>query len=370
MPETDFELYRRDILRQGELLATFIPKYRGEIARLFKNAPKPEHVYLVGCGDSYNVGAAVKYTWERLLQVPVEAVPAMTFGRFAVDTAPGGSWVIVLSQSGSVNRVIEALRQAKKRNFFTIAISSKPESRLVKEGAAITFLSGFERLGFAPGTSSYTLSVGLYLELAANLCDNIKLSENLQRQIDEIPAALNRAVALSMHYLEGFANKIERSTPTLILGSGCNLATAGYGERKFCDVCQAWALAKETEEYAHDVFYNLNENSSAVLIAPPDQGLSRSREVAHWLSRRGLALLILTTKGHEQLFQNVTPYYLALPESGNDLTPLTYAVPFQVLAYYIGKRLGSTFYRSANAEHYDDGDAQIYESEIYSGETD
>ena len=76
--ETNLELLAEDIRRQPALLRSSIDGLRGRIGDLAAEIGRPSRIYIVGCGDSLNVGMAVRFEWERLLGIPVHAIPALT----------------------------------------------------------------------------------------------------------------------------------------------------------------------------------------------------------------------------------------------------------------------------------------------------
>ncbi len=103
----------------------------------------------MACGDGLSAALAASTTWEGLLGCPVEAVPAMTFSRYRVQNAGAGALAVVISQSGQVVRVIEALACALRHGLETLVVTNQPDSplrRLTPEGRI--FELGFKRLGF------------------------------------------------------------------------------------------------------------------------------------------------------------------------------------------------------------------------------
>jgi hypothetical protein len=90
-PREHFDLERLDLMsadiaREGEVLRRSTPALRERSAEIASAVVSPPaRVYLVGCGDSLDAGIAASYQWERLLRIPVEAVPAMTFATSVID---------------------------------------------------------------------------------------------------------------------------------------------------------------------------------------------------------------------------------------------------------------------------------------------
>ena len=84
------ELLAQDIRRQPELLSQVVPTFRERTRALAGELGRPSRIYIVGCGDSLNVGMAVRFEWERVLGLPVHAIPALTFSRFEARNVPAG----------------------------------------------------------------------------------------------------------------------------------------------------------------------------------------------------------------------------------------------------------------------------------------
>jgi glutamine---fructose-6-phosphate transaminase (isomerizing) len=364
-PITNFELLYQDLERQAQLIEERIPSLRSEAIRVAKElSGNPSRVYLVGCGDSLNVGMATRFVWERLLDKPVEAIPAMTFSRYAVDTAPEGSLVVALSQSGSVTRVVEAVRVARNRKLKTLAITGKRNSTLALEPADATLIFDFPKLGFLPGTTSYSIGLVLYYELAAAFSIQNAEAQLLRENINGLPSIIRETVNSTRITAEQHASAIRKDTPILVLGSGTHLATAHFTARKFFEVTQSRVFSQETEEYAHDEYSIIDDDFACLLYAPPDRSFTRSKEIARYLDQLGLHLSVVTDRNSASEFEGVADVIYQIPDTPNALSPVTYAIPSQWLCYYCAKRLGGSYYATADPIHNEDGDIQIYKSEI------
>jgi len=141
--ETNLELLAEDMRRQPALLRSSIDGLRGRIGDLAGEFARPSRIYIVGCGDSLNVGMTVRFEWERLLGIPVHAIAALTFSRFEAPNVPPDALVITLSQSGTVVRVVEAARASYSRGIPTITMSASGTSPLAREPASATFITDF-----------------------------------------------------------------------------------------------------------------------------------------------------------------------------------------------------------------------------------
>jgi glutamine---fructose-6-phosphate transaminase (isomerizing) len=363
-PVTNFELLQQDIERQAQLLQSSLPAIRKEAERVARVIYQdPPRIYLVGCGDSLNAGQAVRYVWERLLGKPVEAVPAMTFSRYAVDSAPAGSLVIAQSQSGNVNRVVEAVRIARERGLRTLAITGKRASPLAKEPTDDKLFTDFPKLGFVPGTTSYAFAMVVNYELAAALALPSPEAVALRKELEALPGLIQKTVAATQSVAEQHAQRIQKDTPILILGSGPQLANAHFTARKFFEITQSTALSQESEEYAHDEYSIVDSKYSVLLLAPPDRSFGRSLELARYLKNLGLHLAVATSPAHSGDFHFADLVY-PIAETPTDLLPVPYAIPSEWLCYTCAVRIGGSFYATADQIHDQDGDPQIYQSEV------
>ena len=150
----DIELIAKDIRRESALIRDALPWFRSVSSEAAGAVRGASRVYLVGCGDSYDVCLAVQFAWQRLLDVPVTAMTALTFSRYEVNIARSDSLVVALSQSGKVSRVIEAARLAHGKGIHTITVTGGASSPLAFEGD-FRLVTPFPKLGPIPGTSSY-----------------------------------------------------------------------------------------------------------------------------------------------------------------------------------------------------------------------
>lgn len=365
---TDLKLLRQDIERQADVLRTGTSGLRAEAQRVAASVQGDlPRIYLVGCGDSLDAGIATRLTWERLTGLAVEAVPAMTFSYHVVDTAPAGSLVVALSQSGTVRRVVESVRVARNRNLRTLVLTGSAGSPLASEPSDGTMILDFPKLGFVPGTTSYAVALVAQLELAAALGSNAPAIDALRAEIDrlgdDVAAALDVVRPAAAQHAEAFS----RTSPILVLGSGSQLATARFTARKFFEIPQLMTISQETEEYAHDEFSIIDERFRVILFAPADRGLARNAEIARRLHELGVHLAVVTDEEAAEGFRAIADVVYAMPSVPPDLAPLTYDLPSQYLAYHLADRLGGSYYNTGDLTHARMLDAQIYESAIHAG---
>jgi glucosamine--fructose-6-phosphate aminotransferase (isomerizing) len=358
------DLFEQDIQRQADALRRAMSRLRTEADAVAAPLPRPTRVYLVGCGDSYDAGIAATFVWSRVLGVPVESVPAMTFAASMADLAPQGSLVVGLSVSGKVSRVVEAVRAAARCGLATVTITMNGQSPFALEPSTATWAVDFTKLGPIPGTTSHLLGLLAMYELGAALAGPTPERDELRSQLDALPDLVDAAVSSCRSAAESHAEAMARDLPVLVIGYGPGISVARFTVRKLLELTQLVTLWQETEEYAHDEYSLVDARFRVVQVAPAGRGSTRSVEIARYLRRLGVHLAVVTEAGEAARYAEVADVVYALPDCPPALVPFVYAIPGQLLALATARRLGGSLYGMAERVHREDGDPQIYESEI------
>jgi glucosamine--fructose-6-phosphate aminotransferase (isomerizing) len=361
------ELIETDIDRQGQTLTAAVPALRADVGAIVGRVPdRPTYVYLVGCGDSLDGGTAARFAWGHVVPCPVEAVPAMTFVTSVVQDAPEGALVVALSQSGRVSRVIEAVRAARARGLATIAITTNPMSPLAGEPADATWVIPFEKVGAVPGTTSCLLGAVALYEIGCALASDVEARDLLRDSLDGLGELVRRTVLTCAPVANEHAGAMERDLPILALGYGGAFASARHTVRKLLELAQIVAICQETEEYAHDEYSLVGPAFRVIQFCPPDRGTVRNVEVARYLRRLGVHLGVVADASASDMFRDIADVVYPVPSSPPPLAPLLHSVAGQLLSVATARRVGGSLYGMAERVHREDGDPQIYESEIAS----
>lgn len=367
----NYDLLAEDIGRQADLIrgtrTWFTEVTREAASRVRKDI---ERIYLVGCGDSLDVGNATRFTWESLLEIPVEAVPALTFSRYSVRSAPETALVVALSQSGKVSRVTESVRVARDRGLQTIAATGSAGSPLAREQTTATIMTPFPKIGPIPGTSSYTFNMALFYELGAALAEawgrDSSVITTIRKALDLLPSLIDSSLPGVWETARRHAaDTADRSLVHMALGAGPNLATARFTVRKLYEVPQVPAMSQETEEYAHDQYSMVGPRTPTWLYAPPGTGSDRDAEIYASLVNLGAPTAVITEEGLLPTAPSQPSWRYQIASGPDDLlSPLLYSLPSQVYCCELARQIGGSFYGNADEVHRTEGDPLIYESAI------
>jgi glutamine---fructose-6-phosphate transaminase (isomerizing) len=126
-----------------------------------------------------------------------------------------------------------------------------------------------------------------------------------------------------------------------VVGGGPSYGTAFFGRAKLIESAHTPGGAHELEEWAHEEFFCTGPGTTTVVLAPPGAAHDRAveqLEAAHEIGATAVA--VCQPDAPAAAVADVV-----LPVAGDvaeELSPLTYCVPLELLAYHYASRRGLT----------------------------
>ncbi len=302
-----------------------------------------DRISISACGTAYYAGLVGKYWFERYARLPVEIDVASEF-RYREAPLRKGDLTIVVSQSGETADTLASLRYAKEQGQHVLAVVNVQSSTIARESSVIMPTLAGPEIGVA-STKAFTcqLAVLACLAIAAGRARGA-LSEDeerkLVRALIEVPRHMNEALAREGE-IEVLARDISKSRDVLYLGRGTSYPLALEGALKLKEISYIHAEGYAAGELKHGPIALIDETMPVIVTAPHDsvfeKTVSNMQEVA---ARGGRIILLTDSRGAaEATMPGVTT--ITLPDMPNSVTPLVYAVPVQLLAYYAAVALGT-----------------------------
>ncbi len=302
------------------------------------NGHPPTHIYFVGCGDSHYCGLAMRYATELLTGIPTEALESLEFSRYAVRTAPPGSLVVAVSNSGEVARTVEALKFARQAGLKTLAITYNRESRLAANSDAV-IIYDYRDVGFGPGTMSYVasmLSLFAVAIRAANLTGRLD-GEGVADELNRV-SAMSGVLAETIRATDEPAKELARSltdqTPMFVLGGGPNYGTALFMMAKMIESARHNTVAQQLEEWAHEQYFLCGPGTVTIVVAPPGASVDRAREQLQAVrDMKGTAVAVCSADDSKtaELADLVLP---VVGDVDEELSPLVYLAAGELVALH------------------------------------
>src|SRR6187402_2909291 len=302
-----------------------------------------ERVTIVACGTSYYAGMVAKYWFEQFARVPVDIDFASEF-RYREPVLTPGGLSLFISQSGETADTLAALRHCKAEGQTIAVVVNVPTSSMAREADILLPTHAGPEIGVA-STKAFTCQLAVLAALAANLArakGKLSAAEEkmIVKHLAEAPAALNGALAYD-EAIEAMAHHIAAARDVLYLGRGPDYPLALEGALKLKEISYIHAEGYAAGEMKHGPIALIDEAVPIIVIAPSgplfDKTVSNMQEVQ---ARGGKVVLISDYDGIEAAGEGCLAT-ITMPKVHPLIAPLVYAIPVQLLAYYVAVAKGT-----------------------------
>ncbi len=303
-----------------------------------------DRVTLVACGTSYYAAMVAKYWIESLAQVPVELDIASEF-RYRNGPILPGSLAIFVSQSGETVDTLAALRYAKAKGAHTAAVVNVPTSAMAREADVMLRTLAGPEIGVAT-TKAFTAQLSVLACFATALgrargLISAEREAQITQALMEIPARLAEGLVKLPSLLTPIVEEVAEARDVLYLGRGLSYPLAMEGALKLKEISYIHAEGYAAGEMKHGPIALIDETVPVIALAPEDswfeKTVSNLQEVA---ARRGRVIVFTTKRGAEHL-RPIAAHVVEMPDIDPLVSPLLYALPVQMLAYYVAVRKGT-----------------------------
>lgn len=305
------------------------------------NAPslfdKIDNVMLVACGTSYYAAEVAQYWLEEIAGISAKVEIASEY-RYRNAVIKSGTLFVAISQSGETADTLAAFRLAKTQNYLaTLAICNVPDSSLVRE-ADLVFLTHAGPEICVASTKSFTTQLVALFMLTIVLGRYNKITTSQERdmvtQLRDLPSLVRSVLKLNKE-IKKLAEFFAEKNHALFLGRGSLYPVALEGALKLKEISYIHAEGYPAGELKHGPLAIVDKDMPVVVVAPNNDLLEKLKSNLQEVKARGGELIIFADESiglkNEPEFQIIN-----MPVMEWFLTPILYAIPLQLLAYYVG----------------------------------
>jgi sugar/nucleoside kinase (ribokinase family) len=354
-PPYEIDVMAREIAMIPEVIATHVADTAGHVRRTARLLVEHdiEHVFLVGCGDSYFAGLAAALAFQRHTGIHARAVHALEFARYQARYLPPRSVVVCVSFSGKVGRTIEAAVQARRFGAMAVALTNDQNGRLARTADHVLPIE-VPTLGFSPGTSTYLGMVATLNDLALRWASERGIEVSSARtELDAIPGLAAQTLAACAGACEKAALSLSNEPWITFLGGGPNEGSAKFGAAKLFEGPQQLGVSTNIEEWAHEEYFVSSAGTPVVVVAPSGASRDRADEILAELEFIAARTIVVSDVAP-------TAAEVHLPMSQGvceEFSPLLAALPLSLLGFHLAETRGKRSYNfpseAAKVEHYD-----------------
>jgi glucosamine--fructose-6-phosphate aminotransferase (isomerizing) len=297
-----------------------------------------DRLVISGCGTAYLAGLIARYWFESWAGLPVEIDIASELRYRQVPYGKNAA-ALFISQSGETADTLAAMRHAKEAGVRTGAVVNVPESSMAREADGIYPIKAGPEIGVA-STKAFTCQLATLgcIAIAAGRARGVLSREDERRLVAGLLSVPRLMTDVLGHHetIEALSHHLQPARDVLYVGRGVSFPLALEGALKLKEISYIHAEGYAAGELKHGPIALIDEDVPVVVIAPPDRHFDKTISNMHEVIARGAKCLLLSSEeglrraGHvEELLGS-----LALPEVEDDLSPLIYALPIQLLAYH------------------------------------
>jgi glutamine---fructose-6-phosphate transaminase (isomerizing) len=302
-----------------------------------------DRLTITACGTGFYAALTAKYWFERLARIPTEVDIASEFRYREAPLDPKGL-TLVVSQSGETADTLAALRYSKTQGQTIAGVVNVPESTIARESDVVFRTYAGPEIGVA-STKAFTcqLTVLACLAIAAARARSVISREEERRLVaalTEVPRHIGSILADERHISE-VARKIAHARDVLYLGRGITYPIALEGALKLKEISYIHAEGYAAGELKHGPIALIDENVPVVVIAPRDDLYEKTVSNMEEVAARGGRIVLISDGGK---LGNEAPWMferIDVPRADPFISPLLYAVPVQLLAYYAAVFIGT-----------------------------
>jgi glutamine---fructose-6-phosphate transaminase (isomerizing) len=254
--------------------------------RLIRQRPR----VIVTCarGSSAHAATFAKHLFERHLGVPVAAAALNIASVYHRSLDLRDQMLLVISQSGRSDDLIETAAMARAAGAVTVAIVNDLKSPLAQTAEIVLPLGAGPELSVA-ATKSFVASLAALLQLVATWTGDAAMAAACARLPNRLAEAGELDWSQAIEPLAGAASMVA-------IGRGPTLAIAREAALKLKETCDLHAEAFSAAEFRHGPIALVSSAYPILALAPTDEAAEGLAQLVADLRRKG-AHVFVTTPG-------------------------------------------------------------------------
>lgn len=314
-----------------------------ELDLLWKNGKFPfDHVYIVACGTSWHAALTGKYWIERICRIPVSVDLASEF-RYRDPIITNKTLFIPISQSGETADTLAALKMASDRGAKALAICNVVESSVARASDAVIYTHAGPEIGVA-STKAFTAQLTTLLLLAFAFGRKLNkvdagYVEHRVNEILELPGQMKEMLETA-EKIRKIAERYTDAAQVIYIARGVHFPVALEGALKLKEISYVYAEGFAAGELKHGPIALIENGTPVLALAPKGYTYEKVMSNIEEVRARGADVIALANEGDKQIASKAKDV-IYIPQTSWYTSPILYALPLQLFAYYIADHKGT-----------------------------
>jgi glucosamine--fructose-6-phosphate aminotransferase (isomerizing) len=305
---------------------------------------RANEVFLVACGTSYHACLAASYMFSKLAFLPTYPVYASEFMEQHGKSVNIDSTILAVSQSGETADTLAAVTCAQQRAATILGLTNVIGSTLTRVSRVYIGQQSGPEIGVA-ATKTFTSQLSVLAQLALRLSKKRgKISQDemddLEERLQHLPDMVDKIVHTQEGKVQNLAKKYKKAGVFFFLGRGISTATAYEGRLKLMEIAYIPSIAFPAGESKHGPISLVEDRFPVVFICPKDDSHKTLIGNIMEMKARGASIIAIVEEGDEEI-KALSDDFIEVPKGIPEvLSPIPFAVPLQLLAYYMALEKG------------------------------
>lgn len=303
---------------------------------LFKeNLRETKRVLILGCGSSYHAGLIAKQYFEDLARIPTDVEIASEF-RYSNPIISENTLVIAISQSGETADTLAAVREAKTKGAFVIALCNVQYSSLERLCDKTLFLKAGVEISVC-STKAFSSQLILLLQLAIFLGRLNELSkiecQKLIGDLKKLPTQIQNLLS-NAKPIQDIAKEYANFQHFFFLGRRYMFPAALEASLKLKEISYVYSIAYPSGEMKHGPIALVDENLVSIILGGNEQTFEKLKSNLEEIKARNGKIVALIPSS-KQVDSLKADHVIVLEKVSDYLAPILYSVASQLFAYYV-----------------------------------
>lgn len=301
-----------------------------------------ERISLVACGTSWHAALVAKYWLEKWVGIPVDVDIASEFRYRRLLLGPE-VMVVPISQSGETADTLAGMRLARELGAKIISICNVVGSTVTREADGTIYTHAGPEIGVA-STKAFTSQLTALFLLTLYLGQVRKtiapaMAMELVRGLVGLPAVVEEGLPRWQQQMDDIAEEFSRCRDFLYLGRGANFPIALEGALKLKEISYIHAEGYAAGELKHGPIALIDRDMPVLALAPKDGVYGKVISNVEEVKARHGRMIMVGSESDEGLTR-LSDHVIPLPDVHEELTPILYVIPLQLLSYQIANLRG------------------------------
>ncbi|MDR2719527.1 MAG: glutamine--fructose-6-phosphate transaminase (isomerizing) [Nitrososphaerota archaeon] len=333
----------KEIHEQPEVLRNTLRLQEHYLDLISTFLDRATEIFLVACGTSYHACLAASYMFSKLAFLPTYPVYASEFIEQYGKSVNIDSTILAVSQSGETADTIAAVVSAQQRAATILSLTNTIGSTLTRISRVYIGTQAGPEIGVA-ATKTFTSQLSVLAQLALRLAKKRgKVSQSeidtLDEQLDKLPDIVNTIVKTQEDKVKQIAHKYANSNVLFFLGRGISTATAFEGRLKLMEIAYIPSVSFPAGESKHGPISLIENGLPVVFVCPKDDTYKTVIGNIMEMKARGAKILAILEEDDNEI-KALADDYLEVPKGIHGVfSPIPFAIPLQLLAYYMAMEL-------------------------------